>query len=451
MKARYQYRIYPRPTQIEPLAKAFGCSRVVWNDALWVYKNAFKNGQERPKDVDKLVITQAKKTESRVWLSEVSNIVLQQSFRDLQAAWNNYFSSLSGRRKGKLVGKPKLKKKTSRQSMRFREGGFSVHSCSVKLAKIGHVPMVVSRPLPSKPSSVTIIKDTIGRYFASFVVEVPQETLPETDRSCGIDLGLSHFCILSSGEKVENPRLHKKMLQKIKLANRRLAKAKKDSNRRKKRKLRLAKLHAKVKDARTDFLHKLTTRLVAENQSLAIEDLNVAGLVKNRKLSRAISDASWSKFKTMLQAKCDKYGRNLTIVDRWYPSSQICSCCGHRWSDAPAEGSRRTPVRGGKKKLDVREWECLFCNTIHDRDINAAENLNRYHKGTMWSGGQSDQDGAYKLRGKPTQTAPHKYERGASVSQAKLAVCGETLTNPIQLTLLSGNLRCFSTERMSIT
>ena len=380
MKARYQYRIYPRPTQIEPLAKAFGCSRVIWNDALWVYKNAARNGQERPKDVDKLVITQAKKTEARAWLSEVSNIVLQQSFRDLQVAWNNYFSSLNGKRKGKPLGKPKLKKKTSRQSMRFRKGGFSVHSSSVKLAKIGHVPMVVSRPLPSTPSSVTIIKDTTGRYFASFVVEVHEELPLQTNNSCGVDLGLTHFCILSSSEKVENPRFHKKMLRKIKLANRRLAKAKKDSSRREKRKLRLAKLHAKVKDQRTDFLHKLTTRLVRENQALAIEDLNVAGMVKNRKLSRAISDAGWAKFKTMLSAKCDKYGRDLTIVDRWFASSQICSCCGKS---------------GGKKELNVREWECLYCNAFHDRDVNAAENLNR------WAGGQSDQD---------------KYGRGASVS-----------------------------------
>lgn len=399
MKARYQYRIYPRPTQIEPLAKAFGCARVVWNDSLWIYKNAFRNGEARPKDVDKIVITQAKKTPERAWLSEVSNIVLQQSFRDLQTAWNNYFSSLSGKRKGKPVGKPKLKKKTSRQSMRFRKGGFSVHSCSVKLAKIGHVPMVLSRPLPSAPSSVTIIKDTTGRYFASFVVEVPTEIAPQTDSSCGIDLGLTHFCILSTGEKIENPRLHKKMLRKIKLANRRLAKAKKDSNRRKKHKLRLAKLHAKVKQQRTDFMHKLTTRLVRENQALAIEELNVAGLVKNRKLSRAISDAGWGKFKTLLQAKCDKYGRDLTIVDRWYASSQICSCCGKS---------------GGKKELNVREWSCLFCSTTHDRDINAAENLNR------WAGGQSDQ---------------YKNERGASVSQSKIAVGVEPLTTPIQLTL----------------
>ncbi|MEM8828162.1 MAG: RNA-guided endonuclease TnpB family protein [Cyanobacteria bacterium P01_G01_bin.19] len=266
---------------------------------------------------------------------------------------------------------------------------------------MGHVKVVFSRPLiiPSKPSSVTIIKDTTERYFASFVVEVPQEIATQTNNSCGIDLGLTHFAILSTGEKIENPRWHKKMLRKIKKANRAFAKAKKDSQRRKKRKLRLAKLHAKVKDQRTDFLHKLTTRLVAENQSLAIEDLNVAGLVKNKKLSRAISDAGWAKFKTMLAAKCDKYGRNLTIVDRWYPSSQICSCCGKS---------------GGKKELNVRKWTCLYCNTTHDRDFNAAENLKR------WTGGQSDQD---------------KKERGVSVSLVVPAVCDESLTTPIQLIL----------------
>lgn len=312
MKARYQYRIYPKQHQIESLAKVFGSSRVVWNDALWIYKNAFKNGEPRPKDVDKQVITQAKKTEEREWLSEVSVVPLQQSFRDLHQAWNNYFSSISGKRKGKLVGKPKFKKKTSRQSIRFTQRGFSAHSQSVKLAKIGHIPVAFSRSLPSNPSSVTIIKDCAGRYFASFVVEIAQPVAPQTDNNVGIDLGLTHFAILSNGNKVENPRLHKKMLRKIKKANRRLSKAKKDSNRRKRRKLKLAKLHAKVKDQRTDFLHKLTTRLVRENQTLAVENLNVSGLVKNRKLSRAISDAGWAKFKTCDSFKSKPIYRGMT-------------------------------------------------------------------------------------------------------------------------------------------
>ena len=400
MKARYSYRIYTKQHQLEPLAKAMGCSRVVWNDALWLYKKAEIEGTDRPKNISSLVITQAKKTESRSWLSEVSSVVLQQSLRDLQTAWNNYFSSQKGVRKGFEVGKPKFKKKSSKQAIRFARNGFSVHSNSVKLARIGHIKMVVTRPLPSDPSSVTIIRDCAGRYFASFVVEVTQPIPPHTENTVGIDLGLTHFCILSSGEKIENPRLHKKMLRKIKQANRRLAKAKKDSQGRKKRQLRLAKLHAKVKDQRTDFLHKLTTSLVRENQTLAVEDLNVAGMIKNRKLSRVISDAGWSRFKIILAAKCDRYGRDLIIVDRWYASSQICSCCGKL---------------GVRKELNVREWECLYCNAFHDRDTNAATNLINYRE----AGGQSDSENG----------------RGVSVSQAKLAVGDEASTTYEQLSL----------------
>lgn len=360
MKARYSYRIYPKEHQLVPLAKAFGCVRVVWNDALAIYQQAYNAGLPRPQSVDKLVITQAKKTEQRAWLSEVSNIVLQQSYRDLQQAWNNYFSSLKGERKGKKIGHPRFKKKQSRQVMRLTVGGFSVHSESVKVAKIGHIPMVVSRPLPSKPSSVTIVKDTTGRYFASFVVEVVPEILPNNSQAVGIDLGLTHFAILSNGEKIENPRHHKKQLKRIKKANRKLSKCEKGSNRRRKAKLKLARLHIKVKDSRTDFLHKLTTRLVRDNQALAVEDLNVSGLVRNRKLSRAISDAGWYSFRTLLDSKCQRHGRQFVVINRWLPTSQKCSACGKS---------------GGKKELDIREWQCLYCGAFHDRDINAAINI----------------------------------------------------------------------------
>jgi putative transposase len=360
MKARFSYRIYPKPHQIHLLAKAFGCARVVWNDALALYEQAFSDGLPRPKNVDKLVITQAKKTEERKWLAEVSNIILQQSFRDLERAWQNYFNSKKGKRKGKKVGKPRFKKKKSRQAIRFRTGGFSVHSCSVKLARIGHVPMVVSRPLPSMPSSVTIIKDTTGKYFASFVVEVNPETLPTLETSVGVDLGLTHFAILSNGEKIDNPRFQKKYERKLKKANRKLSRCQKGSKRREKAKRQLAKVHSKIKNRRTDFLHKLTTKLVSENQTIAIENLNVSGMVKNRKLSRAISDAGWYSFREMLTAKCDKHGRHLIVIDRWEPTTQKCSNCG---------------FRGGKKDLKVREWECFNCGMMHDRDVNAANNI----------------------------------------------------------------------------
>ena len=357
MKARFKYRIYPNINQRIQLAKQFGCNRTVWNDALAIYK---KEGI-KTKDVDKRVITQAKKTEERHWLAEVSNIPLQQSFRDLKQAYSNFLNSLKGKRKGKKVGEPKFKSKHSRQTARYRIGGFSVHSESVKLAKIGHIRMVVTRQLPSPPTSVTVIKDTANRYFASFVVEILQhETSLNATKSIGIDLGLTHFAIFSDGEKIENPRYHKKLLNRIKKANKKLSRCQKGSKRRQNAKLKLAKLHAKIKDSRTDFLHKLTTRLVRENQALAIEDLNVSGLVKNRKLSRAISDAGWYSFRQLLTAKCDKYNRHLVVINRWEATSQKCSNCG---------------FNGGKKELNVREWTCLNCGTHHDRDICAAKNI----------------------------------------------------------------------------
>lgn len=360
MKARYSYRIYPTTQQRTELAKAFGRARVVWNDALAIYQQAFREGKQRPQDVDKIVITQAKNTPERAWLSEVSVVHLQQAYRDLQQAWANFFNSLKGKRKGKKVGCPKFKKKQARQAIRFTQRGFSVHSQSVKIAKIGHIPMEVSRPLPSYPTSVTLIKDTSDRYFASFVVEVNPEALPKTETSMGIDLGLNHFAIFSTGKKVENPRQHKKLLKRIQKANRKLSNCQKGSNRRQRAKLKLAKLHAKVKDSRTDFLHKLTTRLVRENQAIAVEDLNVSGMVRNRKLARAISDAGWHKFRALLAGKCDKYERHLVIINRWEATSQKCSNCG---------------FHGGKKELNVREWTCLNCGVFHDRDTNAANNI----------------------------------------------------------------------------
>jgi len=260
-------------------------------------------------------------------------------------------------------------------------------------------PAVHSAPLPSQPTSVTIIKDTIGRYFASFVVEIQQEVLPIVEDAVGIDLGLTHFAILNNGEKIENPKHHKKQLKRIKRANRKLSRCKKDSNRRKVAKLKLARLHAKIKDSRTDFLHKLTTRLVRENQALAIEDLNVSGLVKNRKLSRAISDAGWYSFRMLLSAKCDLAGRHLSVINRWEATSQKCSTCGNS---------------GGKKELHIREWECLHCGAVHDRDVNAANNI-------KVAGGLSE-----TLNG-----------RGSKCKTTLVAVCDEPSTAPkiVQLSL----------------
>jgi len=362
MKARYRYRIYPTPSQKVSLAKLFGCTRVVWNDALAYCIEQYHAGNKKPKnwELQKFFITQAKKTTERQWLKEVSNIPLQQSLNDLEQAYQNFFKSCKGERKGKPVKPPKLKKRKHKQSARFRKGGFKVNEKNVYLAKIGKLKIVWSRPLPCEPSSVTVIQDSAGRYFLSFVVETKSEPLEPTDQSVGVDLGISTFATLSSGEKVEAPKPLKRRINRLRKLDKQLSKKTKGSNRYEKARKRRAKLHAKLADTRTDFLHKLSTRLISENQTIVLEDLNVSGMVSNRRLSRAISDLGWRQFRTLCEAKAEKYGRDFQLINRWEPSSQKCSCCG---------------FKGGKLDLSVREWKCAYCGASHDRDINAAKNI----------------------------------------------------------------------------
>jgi len=358
MKQRYKYRIYPTPPQVHNLAKLFGCCRVVWNDSL-----ALCNSSEKlPSKVDlqKTFITQAKKSEEREWLAEVSNIPLQQSIADLGVAWKNYFDSFKGKRKGRKVSRPKFKKRNSRQSARFRIGGFSIKNGKVYLTKIGKLKVIWSRELPSPPSSVTVIKDAANRYFVSFVVKVNPTALPDNGQSVGIDLGITDFATLSTGEKVKAPKPLKKNLRKLHKAQRKLSRKKKGSRRRELARRKVAKIHARISDIRNDFLHKLSTRIIRENQTIVMEDLNVSGMMKNRKLSRTISDLGWRSFRTMLEAKSEMYGRDFRVISRWEPTSQRCSCCKQI---------------GGKKELSVREWTCLFCGAVHDRDENAAINI----------------------------------------------------------------------------
>jgi putative transposase len=361
MKARYQYRIYPTDRQKRLLSQLFGCVRVVWNNTLAYCQDLYRQGEKKPKYTDlSQRLTQLKKTTEKSWLTEVSSIPLQQSLRDLETAYSNFFQSCKGKRKGKKVRPPKFKKRKYKQSARFTKGAFKLKGKKVYLAKIGDLKVLWSRPLPSEPSSVTVIKDSADRYFLSFVVEVQPESLPNNGQSVGIDLGIATFATLDTGEKIDAPKPLKKQLKRLKKAQRNLCRKQKGSKQREKARKRVAKIHAKIKDTRTDFLHKLSTRIVRENQTIVLEDLNTSGMVKNRKLSRAISDLGWRSFRDMLLAKSDKYGRDFRLIFRWEPTSQRCSCCGNI---------------GGKKALNVREWECLFCGTFHDRDINAAVNI----------------------------------------------------------------------------
>ncbi|RQH51420.1 transposase [Okeania hirsuta] len=362
MKARFKYRIYPTPGQKTKLAKLFGCVRVVWNDSLASCQEKYKLGENKPTNskLQKLFITQAKKTEYREWLSEVSAIPLQQSLNDLNQAYQNFFKSTQGKRKGRPIKPPKFKSKKSKQTARFTKGGFKVGQDKVYLAKIGKLKIVWSRELPAPPSSVTVIKDSAHRYFLSFVVEIQPEILPKTDNSVGIDLGIKTFATLSDGTKVDAPKPLKKRIKKLRKLSKSLSHKTKGSKRYEKARIRVAKFHAKLKDTRTDFLHKLSTKIIRENQTVVLEDLNVSGMVKNRKLSRAISDLGWRQFRTFLEGKAEKYGRDFRVISRWEPTSQTCSSCG---------------FKGGKLDLQVREWECLNCGSKHDRDENAAINI----------------------------------------------------------------------------
>jgi len=363
MKGRYQFRFYPTIEQKISLAQLFGCVRVVWNDALRLCKQSEKKPSSG--DLHRIVTTHAKKTVERAWLSEVSSVALQQSVADLETAFTNFFNSHNGKRKGKKAGYPKFKKKANSQSARLTRNAFTMRGNEVYLAKIGDVSPVWSRKLPSKPSSVTIIKDCANRYFLSFVVEVSPIHVEPKNQSVGVDLGIKTFAVMSDGTTAQSPN-YKVLDRKIRRLQRKLSRQVQTSKRRNKTRLKIAKLHNQIADTRKDFLHKLSTKLVSENQTIILEDLNVAGMVKNRSLSRAISQQGWGEFRTLCEGKSEKYGRDFKVINRWEPTSQTCSDCGFRW---------------GKISLSVRSIQCLNCGSQHDRDLNAAKNIQQVGMG----------------------------------------------------------------------
>lgn len=365
MKQRYKYRIYPTPAQCVSLAQLFGCSRVAWNNALAFCRDEYAQGHKYSGFVSlSKRFTALKKTEAYLWLSDVAAVPLQQSLKDLDIAFRNFFNSVTGKRKGAKVQMPRFKKRSNAQSARFVGTAFQV-SRKLSLAKVGSLKVKWSRELPSEPSSVTVIKDAADRYFASFVVEVAPELLPQNEHAIGIDLGMTTFATLDDGTKVDAPKPLRQYLRKLARLQRRLSKCEKGSNRRKRAVLAVAKVHARIKDIRTDFLHKLSTKLIRENQSISLEDLNVSGMLKNRKLAKAISDLGWRQFRTMLEAKAEMYGRAVAVISRWEPTSQTCSTCGEK----------SLQKKAGLEGLKIREWLCSNCGSFHDRDVNAAKNI----------------------------------------------------------------------------
>jgi len=365
MRLRYNYRLYPAPGQRIALARAFGCARVVFNEGLRAREAAYEAGEPYLTDAQLSArLTATKATPGRVWLNDVSAVVLQQALADLNTAYRNFFASINGTRKGRKAGKPRFRsRKDHRQAIRFTANArFRVlANGKLRLPKIGDVQVRWSRPLPSEPSSVTVIKDSAGRYFASFVVEDERGPLPEEDPVIGIDLGLGHFVVLSDGRKITAPRFLRRAEKRLKRRQRKLSRKQKGSANRDKARVKVARAHARVSDSRRDFHHQLSTALIRDNQAVAVEDLAVKALGRTR-LAKSVHDAGWSAFVAMLEYKARLYGRAFHRIGRFTPTSQTCSACG---------------VKEGPKPLHVRAWQCRACRAWLDRDINAAVNVAR--------------------------------------------------------------------------
>ncbi|GAA2127819.1 RNA-guided endonuclease InsQ/TnpB family protein [Glycomyces algeriensis] len=362
MRLRHRYRIYPTPAQANSLARAFGCCRVVFNDVIALRDAALAEGRPWVSDaeVSRVVVTEAKRRPERAWLADASAVALQQAVRDANRAYKHYFDSRSGRRRGGPVGKPRFKsRRDRRQAVRFtRNARFKITPDGrLHLPSIGEMAVTWSRDLPGEPSSVTVIRDAAGRYFASFVCEVAVRPTPDNGKAVGLDLGLDSFVADSDGAKVEAPRLLRAAARRLERAHRALARKRPGSANREKARSAVAALHAAVADRRADFLHKLSSRIISENQVVVIEDLCVKGLARTR-LAKSVHDAAWNRFTRMLEYKAALYGREVVKIDRFLPSTRTCSSC---W------------VVGAPKPLQVRSWTCQHCGVLHDRDVNAAK------------------------------------------------------------------------------
>ncbi|NER22159.1 MAG: IS200/IS605 family element transposase accessory protein TnpB [Symploca sp. SIO1C2] len=354
----YRYRFYPTAEQENLLRRTLGCVRLVYNKALGIRTEAWYQRQERiDYKQSSNLLTEWKKQEDLDFLNEVSCVPLQQCLRHLQKAFTNFW--------GKRAKYPRFKKKRNGGSAEFTKSAFKWKDGQLYLAKSTE-PLTIrwSRTLPKgvSPSTVTVRLEPSGRWFVSLLVDDPTITPhPPTEKQVGIDVGVSSLISTSDGEKVANPKQFNRLYKKLKRAQKALSRKTKDSNNRDKARLKVARIHSLIQDTRTDFLQKLTTRLVQENSLIAIEDLGVRNMVKNRKLARAISDASWGEFFRQLEYKCHWYGRELVKIDRFFPSSKRCNQCGFVVEKLP---------------LNIRSWDCPECGTKGiDRDINAGKNI----------------------------------------------------------------------------
>lgn len=358
MLKSYKYRIYPNKKQQELISKFFGCTRFIYNLGLEAKNIAWGSDRKKISCFDLIrQITDLKK--DCTWLKESPNQSLQMSLINLEKAYINFF-------KGK--GFPKFKDKNSKQSCQFiKNVSVSIDTGIIKLPKLKQVKCIFDREFVGTIKTTTLSKTTTGKYFVSILVE-NQDQIPEKKpvietTTVGIDLGIKTLAVLSDGTEIPNPRWFRKAQKNLKRQQRSLARKKKGSKRRDKQRLVVAKVHEKIKNQRNDYLHKTTTEIIRNYDTIVVEDLNVSGMMKNRKLSKAIGEIGWSEFRKQLSYKSEWYGKNLLVIGRFEPSSKICSCCGKINKEL---------------KLSDRKWSCFSCGIIHDRDKNAAINIKNF-------------------------------------------------------------------------
>lgn len=369
MNKAFKYRIYPNKSQQILFAKTFGCVRVIWNANVESFNSYDKDANPKPK-----IITKSDLITDKPWLNEISAAAIQQKIRDFQETSKQFFSKTRKKR----IGRPSFKKKSGIQSYRLPNQKFSLGDNKIRLEKIGWVKMRVDRAIPdeSKILSCTISMNCCGQYFVSVLVETLILHKHKTGKMVGIDLGLKSFATLSGSIVIDNIKFFREKQSEIVKIQRHLSRKKKGSNRYRKNKLRIARLHNKIANKRNYFLHSVITYLADNYDVICIEDLNVSGMLSNHKLAKAISDTSFYQFRSMLEYKCNWYGKELVVIDRFYPSSKTCSKCGWKKEDLT---------------LSDRVFKCENCGMEIDRDLNAAINIKRVGVDILYNRTQRDE------------------------------------------------------------